>query len=176
MEVVTTAVNYPGKSYFIGDQEPKYIRDELEYVVGMFIMKVERLATETAPASIFWHYYPLKVSAEQKGNFYRIEVSPVVVGDGYVCINDQIFHVPVGDLVRRRINVTRIAASRRSPSNTNSNTSTNTSATAPAPRGNSYQPSPSDVVEPEVREAIDLAFQEQIEALQYFENIEERAR
>ncbi len=173
MEVVTTTASHPGVLNFrISDDlkpEPKMIKSSLDYVTGMFIMKVERQATDEV-ASTLWHYYPLKVSSERKGNFYGIEVSPAILGDGYVCIDNQVIYVPVGDLVRRHINVTRAVATRSESTTTNTAVS---NAIAPSTRRDSVQSSPSITVEPEIRQAIDMACQDQIDSLHYLENCEE---
>ncbi len=173
MEVATTTVEHPGVLNFrySGEDkpEPKFVKPSLVYLTGMFIVKATIQGTDTS--SEVWRYYPLKISPERKGNFYRIEVSPKVLEDGYVCVDDQVFYVPIGDLVRRRINVSRIVTTRSK--------STTTAATksreqiAPASRRDSIESPPGVIFEPEISEAINLASKDQIDALQYLEDCEE---
>lgn len=174
MEVVTTAVDHPGLAYFPQEEmpEPKYIKSEIVQAANMFIIAVEKPSTSReGSVDKFWHYYPVKISAERKGNFHEMEILPTVVREGYVWINNQLIYVPVGDLLRRHINVTRVATTTGAEAQTGDSSNVST-AVAPSPRRSDNQPGLGFDIEPEIREAIDLASQDQIDSLQYLENCE----
>lgn len=143
----------------------KYVKTEREYVANYFLVK------ETDSNNVdTWHYYPVKISKEKKGNFYKLEVAPPVLKEGVVCIDKSFIHVPLNDLIRRHINVTRVEPAA---------IINNTKATSePAviklkPNLASEQSGTGELVSNEDRKNIDLAFKDQIDALHYLEDSEE---
>lgn len=163
MAVVTTPPLFPlqGQAGLnLPLPEAKYVKTEKEYAANYFLIK------ETDSNNVdTWHYYPVKISKEKKGNFYKLEVAPPVLREGVVCIDKCFIHVPLNDLIRRHINVTRVE-----PATITSNTkSTSTPAVIKVPTD---QPGSGELVSDEDRKNIDLAFQDQINALHYIENSE----
>lgn len=140
--------------------EAKYVKTEREYVSNYFLVK------ETDSNNVdTWHYYPVKISKEKKGNFYKLEVAPPVLREGVVCIDKSFIHVPLNDLIRRHINVTRVEPA------TISN-SIKATVSEPKPRLSADKPGSGELVSDEDRKNIDLAFQDQISALHYLEDSE----
>lgn len=136
---------------------PKFTSDELIYKSNHFATK------QNVGDSEKWCYYPVKISKEKKGNFYKFEVSPPILQEGFVFLEDNKIHVPLNDLVRGNINVTRITGKESS-----------NSIIKPASREASAEQSRvSNVLENEERKNADLAFKDQIDALLYTENSEE---
>jgi hypothetical protein len=144
--------------------EPKYLKTEMVYLANYYIVSVVENDVET------FSYYPVKISKERKGNFYKFEVAPPVFKEGIVCVDKTFIDVPLNDLVRRNINVTRVRATRITkpevttiPADKRKTISTNESGI-----GNLFRDEDS--------KNIDMAFQDQIDALQYIEDAEEGLR
>lgn len=180
MEVVTTAVNHPGVCNLALSAlpEPKYVKSELEFLENMFIIRYQSEvitgADETGNPStrsneILWRYYPVKVSTERKGNFYKLTVSPPFISEGFVYLDNKLIHVTVGDLIRGQINVTRVVETR----NINPTRRDQPEATARRVKEDPNKLGSGQLFESEISQAADMAFQNQIETLLYLEDSEE---
>lgn len=141
--------------------EAKFTKLEREYLSNYYIIRemVENIET--------WYYYPVKISKERKGNFHKLEVCPPVLREGIVCIDKNFIHVPLSDLIRRNINVTRIES-------TTVNTETNTTVKSkPKSASTSDKSGAGIITTDEDSKNIDLAFQNQINTLQHLEDAKE---
>ena len=131
-----------------------------------------------------WDYFKIKLG-EQKGLFLGIEVTPPILADGYATVGDKLYLVGVKDILRRRVNIngtdatiygqsggSEQSADSSSSSGSSSSTGESTkskskSSTVAGSGTNSDQPDPSWYAISEDSEDADLAWQNQISALQH---------
>ena len=126
---------------------PKYVKEDLEYLQNYYIIHRDNS----------WKYYPIKMNENRHGNFYDILVGPPIIMEGYVCIDRKFIEVPIHDLMRGHVNVTRTVRELEEPST--KNTSSRKS------KGTTNQSGSSELVGTEVSKAIDMVVEDQINSL-----------
>lgn len=90
-------------------------RTELTYIANTFIRKTEE----------GYEYFRLKL-ATPVGNFAEIEKRPPVVDDGYICYKGTVIEVKANELIKGKVNVTRVTNAGVSRTITASSTITDT--------------------------------------------------
>lgn len=123
-----------------------------------------------------YNYFPIIVGKMGEGNFVEILKPPIVAQAGYVTIEGKLYFVTLRDLFRRKVNVRNSPINPDSGSISTTSGSTGNTGLSPATvdQGSKHpeQPRPSQVSEFQVNETINLAWQDQIDALLHLEDPE----
>lgn len=128
---------------------PKYTRATIDKVNDTFIVK----------DGLFYNYYPIKVSIMIPGKVLKIDVSPPLIADGYIVFKKKIYQVNKKDILRRKFHVSR--EHRPKPIESECNIR------------HINEPRPEQIPQDEVLQDANLAWEEQIRALQHMVNPEE---
>lgn len=107
------------------------------------------------PASQLWDYYKVKIEG-LVGKFIRIETSPNILADGFLCYDGKCYPSTKRDIIRRKVYADPAITEEQRPPVSTSNGATS----------NSDQPGPDPDDWLEECQAANLSWEEQIRALQ----------
>ena len=120
-----------------------------------------------------YDYYRIK-PGEPRGDFVDLLKLPSVPTEGYITYKGKLYPFSLRDFFRRRVNVGQSAY--RNPASADTTDSTASSVEAPAvaatATAHSDEPGSSNAFGLQEHQAADLAWQEQIDALQYLDDSE----
>lgn len=142
---------------------PRFSKPNLVLSPGLF-------AVQDGP---IYNYYAITLG-KKEGNFVPIVKSPLILNEGYITFENKLYFVSSKDLARRKINVTASIAITTTPDGNSdspangSTPSTELVETYP----NTDQPGTGQVLEFQVDQDANVAWQEQIGTLLYLEDSE----
>lgn len=141
---------------------PKESKEVLEPTKGT-------LAVENG---LLYDYYSISFG-EQQGPFVSIKKLPPVFKEGFVTYQKKLYKVGFRDFLRSRVNVGQPAHVPAARNADNGNSAASAPPDVAATSGPGNQPRVDSVVELQVQQAADLAFEDQVRALLYAADPEE---
>jgi len=167
VETITTEIPVTGVVGLNYLEEPprSLIRNELVFKENSFVV--------SNPDGTYAYLFA-KYASSPNGNFFNIQMMPPVLKDGFACIEGEIYAVSINELVRGKINVAKRISKESNVEHSNTSPAIDgTDELIVAAIASDLKPEASGSDGFKVTKDVDLAFQNQIDALLDFENLKE---